>query len=345
MAGTDPRLYKLNDKRMEVETMKTKYRALATTAAALTVALTGGHARAAPYPSEPIRIIVPVAAGGTVDQVARLIAKGLSEDLKQSVIVENKPGASGMIGTREVAHAKPDGYTLLAVANTFVSAPAFVKDANYDPIKDFTPITQTCLIPMVLVAHPSVPDTSVKELIARAKAHPGEISFASSGVGSTGYIAAELFSRQAGIKMLSVSYKGNSQALTDLVGGQVNLMFDQVSTSGPYVRSQKLRALAVTTATRSSMLPDVPTVAEAGLPGYEDDTFNALLAPAGTPKAIVDTLHAAVTKVLSQPALRKQLAMQGIEVKPSATPQAFGDLLVDAQRKYRQVAEQVGGPQ
>jgi len=313
---------------------------LAPVALAASLCLVAAPAWAASdFPSKPIRIVVPVAAGGTVDLVSRLVAKGLSEQLGQSVVVENRPGASGLIGTREVARAKPDGYTLLAVANTFVSVPFFVPDANYDPIKDFTPITQTCEIPMVLVAHASVPERDIKGLIARAKAHPGEISYASSGMGSTGYIAAELFSRQAGIKMLGVSYKGNGQALTDVVGGQVMTMFDQVSTSGPYVLSGKLHALAVTTKTRSALLPDVPTMAEAGLPGYEDATFNALLAPAGTPARVVEKLYGALSKVLADPALKQLLAKQGIEVAPSATPRAFGESLRAYQQKYRTIAD------
>lgn len=193
---------------------------LQTAAVAVGVVCMASPARAEDrYPSKPIRIVVPVSPGGTVDMVARLIAKGMTEDLGLSVLVENKPGASGLVGTREVARAEPDGYTLLAVANTFVSVPEFVPNAGYDPIKDFAPITQTVQIPMVLVANPSVPQRSVKALIERARAHPGEISYGSSGIGSTGYIAAELFSKQASIKMLAVSYKGNAQALTDLIGG------------------------------------------------------------------------------------------------------------------------------
>jgi len=291
------------------------------------------------FPSKPIRIIVPVSPGGTVDLVARLVAKGLSQDLGQSVLVENRPGASGLVGTREVARSAPDGYTLLASANTFVSVPEFVPDAGYDPIKDFTPVTQTAQIPMVLVVNPSVPQRTVKELIERARAHPGELSFGSSGVGSTGYIAAELFSRQAGIKMLSVSYKGNAQALTDLIGGQVSMMFDQVSTSGPYALAGKLKALGVTTTTRSKMLPDVPTIAESGLPGFEDDTFNAIFAPAGTPAPIVARLHGAIAKVLNQPAITEQLAKQGVEVKISPKPEDFQDYLKRAVQKYRSIAK------
>jgi tripartite-type tricarboxylate transporter receptor subunit TctC len=291
------------------------------------------------FPSKPIRIIVPVAAGGTVDLVARLVAKGLGENLHQSVIVENKPGASSLLGTREVQRAAPDGYTLLAVANTFISAPEFVENAGYDPLKDFAPVTQTALIPMVLVANPSVPQKTVKELIERAKAHPGELSYASAGIGSTGYIAAELFSKQAGVKMLHVAYKGNSPALTDLVGGTVMFMFDQISTSNPYIRANKLRPLGVTTSTRSKLYPDIPTIAEAGLPGYEDDTFNAILAPAGTPAPIVKVLHDTIAKVLSSPEMVDILAKQGIEAKASPTPEAFGESLKRYRDKYQTIAK------
>jgi tripartite-type tricarboxylate transporter receptor subunit TctC len=299
-----------------------------------------GTARAADnFPSKPIHIIVPVSAGGTVDMVARLVGKGLGEKLHQSVIVENRPSASSLIGTRYVAQAAPDGYTLLAVANTFISAPEFVPEANYDAIKDFTPITVTAQIPMVLDVTPSFPAKTLEEYIARAKAKPGEVNYVSSGVGSTGYIGAELFSREAGIKMQNISYKGNSQALTDLVGGQVMSMFDQVSTSIPYVRSGKLRALAVTTKTRSPALPDVPTMAEAGLPGYEDSTFNALLAPANTPQPIVDKLYKAISEVLASPELKAQLLQQGIEAAPSASPAAFGKYLEDMRTKYREIAK------
>jgi tripartite-type tricarboxylate transporter receptor subunit TctC len=316
--------------------MKRNFAALVLMIGGITVAAQAGAADA--FPSKPIRIIVGVAGGGSIDMMARLIAKGLTEDFKQSVIVENRPGASALIGARYVAHSDPDGYTLLAVANTFVSAPEFLTDANYDPMKDFVPITQISQTPMVLLTNPSVPETNVRDFIARAKAHPGAVSFASSGVGSTGDIATRLFSRQAGIKLLSVAYKGNAQALTDLVSGQVMGMFDQVSTSTAFVKSGKLHALAVTTKNRSSLLPNVPTLAESGLAGYDDSTFNAIVAPAGTPAAVVEKLHDAIVKVLSPPALQKQLAAQGIEVKTSATPQALkSDFLVSI-KKYRSIA-------
>jgi tripartite-type tricarboxylate transporter receptor subunit TctC len=297
----------------------------------------GAHA-ADNFPSKPIRIIVPVSAGGTVDLVARIVAKGLGEELHQSVIVENKPGASSLVGTREVQRAAPDGYTLLAVANTFISAPEFVPEAGYDPIKDFAPITQTASIPMVLVTTTGLKETTVKELIARAKAHPGEVSYATSGVGSTGYIAAQLFSKQADVKMLAVSYKGNAPALTDLVGGTVMTMFDQISSSAPYIKAGKLRPIAVTTSTRSKLFPDVPTIAESGLPGFEDDTFNAILAPRGTPAPVVQKLHDVIAKVLNRPDVVELLARQGIESKPSPTPAAFGEALQNYARKYHGIA-------
>lgn len=290
------------------------------------------------YPSRPISIIVPVAAGGTVDMLSRIIAKGLSDELKQPVIVENKAGAGGTIGTRYVARAVPDGYTLLAVANTFASVPEFVPNAGYDPLKDFAPITQTCSIPMVLVTHPSEPSRTVGAFVKRARANAGGLSIGSSGLGSTGYIAAELFSRKADAKFLHVFYKGNSQALLDVMSGQLTGMFDQVSTAGPNVKTGKLRALAVTTLERSPMLPDVPTLDESGLKGFEDETFNAMLAPAGTPQPVIATLHAAISRVLNDPDTRARLSQQGIEVKLSKTPAEFRNYLSNSVEKYRSIA-------
>jgi tripartite-type tricarboxylate transporter receptor subunit TctC len=308
----------------------------ATAIAAL--AFTSAHA-AASYPSGQIRIIVPVAAGGTVDQVARLIGKGLSEHLKQTVIVENKPGASSLLGTREVAHSKPDGLTLLATSSTYISAPLFVPGAGYDPMKDLVPVSQTVNLPMVLEVNTSVPVHSVKELIARAKQKPREVSIGSSGVGSTGYLASQLFARQAGVKLLDVAYKGNAQIVTDLVGGQLTGMFDQVITSIAFIRAGKLRPLAVTTTTRAPVLPNVPTMAQAGLPGYEDETFNAIFAPAGTPPAIVKILHDAIVQTLSDPATVKRLADQGGGIQYSAKPEDMTAVLLAAQKRYQAVAK------
>jgi tripartite-type tricarboxylate transporter receptor subunit TctC len=296
------------------------------------------------YPTKPITIVVPVAPGGTVDRVARIIGDGLSKQFGQSVIVENRAGAAGTIGTRHVASAAPDGYTLLAIANTFASVPEFMDNAGYDALKDFAPITQTCSIPMVLVTNTSVKPKTVKEFIDYAKAGSGPVTIGSSGLGSTGYIAAELFNRAAGIKMEHVYYKGNSAALADVLGGHVVGMFDQVSTAAPGVKSGKLHALGVTTLTRSSSLPDVPTLDEAGLKGFQDETFNALMAPAGTPAHVVAKLHAAVKQVMEAPEVQKQLSEGGIDVKVSASPEAFGTYMAESIQRYKEIATTAAKP-
>jgi tripartite-type tricarboxylate transporter receptor subunit TctC len=219
------------------------------------------------YPSKTIRIIVPLAPGGNVDLVARALAQRVSESIGQQVIIDNRPGASSLVGTQLAAKTAPDGYTLLAVANTFATVPSIVAKPGYDPFRDFSAITLTCLVPQVLVVNPALPVKTVKELIALAKARPGELSYATSGAGGTGHMAGELFSRQVGIKMLHVPYKGNAQAIVDVIGGQVMLMFDQVSTSESHVKAGKLRSLAVTSLTRSPLFPELPTMDEAGAAG------------------------------------------------------------------------------
>jgi tripartite-type tricarboxylate transporter receptor subunit TctC len=302
---------------------------------ALTLAALALPAAAQDYPKHPIRIVVPIVAGGTVDLVARLVARGMSEEYGQPVIVDNKGGGATLIGMRNVIQSPPDGYTLLATANTLVSAAEFIPDAHYDPARDFTPITLTARVPMVLVVHPQSGMRTVADLIARARADPGQLSNASSGIGSTGFIAAELFSQQAGIRLLPVAYKGNAPALMDVIGGQVASMFDQVSTAGAYVKSGKLVALGVSTRTRSALLPDVPTIAEAGLPAYEDVTYNAILAPAGTPQPIVDKLFRTITRVMADPAVVKQLAAQGVEAHTSDSPAQFGAFIASQQKTYR----------
>ncbi len=250
-----------------------------------------------------------------MDIVARTLAEQISRSLGQPVVVENRPGASSLVGTQFVAKSAPDGYTLLAMANTFTTVPLIVPDPGYDPLKDFAGVTQTCLVPQVLVVNPTLSAQSVKELIALAKAQPGRVSYASSGNGSTGHMAAELFNGQAGVKMLHVPYKGNSQAIVDVISGQVTMMFDQVSTSAPQIRAGKLRALAVTSSKRSPLLPEVPTVDESGVPGYEDITFNGLVAPAGT-------------------------ARDGIELKASASPEEFTAYIkAEFEKKGRLVRE------
>jgi tripartite-type tricarboxylate transporter receptor subunit TctC len=275
------------------------------------------------YPSRPIRLVVPLVPGGNLDIVARAVAQRLGEGLGQQIIVENRPGASSLVGTQYVGKAAPDGYTLLAIANTFTSVPAVIANPGYDPVKDFTGVTMTCKVAQVLVINPSLPVKSIKDLVALAKARPGELSYASSGNGSTGHFAAELFNQKAGLKMLHVPYKGNAQALVDIIAGQVMMMYDQVSTSSPLVRAGKLRALAVTSSTRSSLFPDLPTIDEAGVKGYEAITFNGLLAPAGTPREILSRLQGEIAKIVAVPALRNNFLERGVELTASTSPDEF----------------------
>jgi tripartite-type tricarboxylate transporter receptor subunit TctC len=292
------------------------------------------------YPARALRIIVPLAAGGNVDIVARTVAEQVSRSFGQPVIVENRPGASSLVGTQFVAKSAPDGYTLLAVANTFATVPLIVPSPGYDPLKDFTGISLTCLVPQVLIVNPASPAQSVQELITLAKAQPGRLSYATSGNGSTGHMASELFNSQAGVKMLHVPYKGNSQAIVDVISGQVTMMFDQISTSAPQIRGGKLRALAVTSLKRSPLLPDVPTVDESGVPGYEDITFNGLVAPAGTPREILVRLNRAVGEAVRMPELHSRFLERGVELTASPSPEAFTEYVrAEVEKKGRLVRE------
>jgi tripartite-type tricarboxylate transporter receptor subunit TctC len=278
---------------------------------------------AQPFPAKPVRLVVPLVPGGNQDIVARAVADEISKGLGQQVIVENRPGQSAIIGTQFVKNAPADGYTLLSVAVTFARVPGVVKAAGYDPRTDFTGVTLVCRIPQVLVVNPNHPARSVQELVALAKAKPGEITFGGSGNGSTGHVAAELFMRAAGVRLTQVSYKGNAQALVDLMGGQIAMMFDQVSTSAGQVKGGKLRALAVTSKTRSQVLPEVPTLQELGFADFDDVTWNGIVAPAATPPQVVSALHAAVAKALSNPEMKKKYEERGIELLASASPAEF----------------------
>jgi tripartite-type tricarboxylate transporter receptor subunit TctC len=299
-------------------------------------------AQSADYPVRAVRMIVPLAPGGNLDIVARTVAEQIGKSLGQPVVVENRPGASSLVGTQFVAKAAPDGYTLLAIANTFATVPLIVPEPGYDPLRDFVGVTLTCLVPQVLVVNPALAAHSVKELISLARSEPGKISYGTSGNGSTGHMAGELFSRQAGIRMLHVPYKGNSQALIDLIGGQVAMMFDQVSTSAPQIKAGKVRALAVTSLARSPLLPEVPTVDESGLPGFEDITFNGLVAPAGTPRDILMRLNRAVAGAVGEPDLYKRFIERGIELKASASPEEFGAYIKAEFEKKARLAREAG---
>jgi len=274
---------------------------------------------AAQYPAKPIRVIVPVAAGGNQEITIRAVAEEMAKRLGQPLLVEARPSASALVGTQFVARAAPDGYTLLSVSTTFARAATLVAAAGYDPVRDFVAISLVSRIPQMLLVHPSVPAQSVPELIALAKARPGQLSYATSGIGSTGHIAMELFSRQAGIRMLHVPYKGNAQSLADVLGGQVQVMFDQMSTSLAHVNAGRLRALGVTSRTRSPLLPELPTIEEQGLAGFEDVTWNALLAPAGTRRDIVERLRVEVAAAVAVPELRKRFLERAIELQASTS--------------------------
>jgi tripartite-type tricarboxylate transporter receptor subunit TctC len=311
-------------------------------AAAILVAILPAALQAQSFPSRPVRIIVPFAAGGNVDLVARGVAQQLSTGLGQQVIVDNRPGSSALLGTHLVAKAPPDGHTLLAMANTFAVVPSILSKPGYDPVKDFAGVSQTCLVPQVLVLNPVLPAKSVKQLVALAISRPGELSYASAGVGGTGHMAGALFSRHAGLKMLHVPYKGNAQAIVDVISGQVTMMFDQVSTSGPHIRAGKLRGLAVTSLKRSPLFPELPTIDESGMRGFEDITFNGLVAPAGTPPEVLARLNAEVSKAVAVPALRQRFMEFGVELTASGSPEAFMKYIQAEFVKKAKLAKEAG---
>ena len=280
-------------------------------------------AHAQQYPSKPVRVIVPLVPGGNQDIVARAVAEELAKGLGQQFIVENRPGIGAIVGTQAVKNSPADGYTLLSVAVTFARVPGIMASAGYDPRSDFIGVSLVCRIPQLLVVNPSFEARSVAELIAYAKANPGKVSYGSSGNGSTGHVATELFMRMTGTRLLHVMYKGNAQALIDVMGGQITMMFDQVSTSAGHVRGGKLRTLAVTTLERSPLFPEVPTLDESGLKGYEDVTWNGIVAPAGVPREIVSKLNAEIRKIMANPEFVKRYAERGIEMKASASSEEF----------------------
>jgi tripartite-type tricarboxylate transporter receptor subunit TctC len=265
------------------------------------------------YPRKPVRMIIPYPPGGPTDILGRIVAQNLSERFGQQVVVENKPGASGMIGADLVAKSPPDGYTLLANASIHVINPSLYKNPTYDAIKDFTPVSLIAEVPLVLVVAPELPVKSVKDLIALAKTKSGKLNFASSGNAAAPHLAGEAFKIATGVDMQHVPYKGSGPALTDLMGGQVQLMFDSLPSSISHIKSGKLRAIAVTTAKRASALPNVPTIAESGVPGFDISTWYGIWAPAGTPKEIVSKLSDEIAKIVKLPDVRERLAGLGAE--------------------------------
>ncbi|HEX9193308.1 MAG TPA: tripartite tricarboxylate transporter substrate binding protein [Burkholderiales bacterium] len=294
-----------------------------------------------PYPSRPVRFIVPSAAGGGTDIIARAIAQKLSESLGQQFIVDNRPGAGQMIGIELAAKSPADGHTIVMAASTLAINSVMYKEVSYDPVRDFAPITQAASLPNVLVVHPSLPVKSVAELIAYAKQRPGQLNFASAGIGTSPQMSVELLKSMAGIDMVHIPYKGTSPGVVDLLAGQVTVMTPNVLTALPHIKAGKLRALAVTSAKRSEALPDTPTIAEAGLPGYDSTQWYGVLAPAGTPHEIVTRLHAEIVRALRLPDLRERLAADGAEAVGS-TPEEFAAFIQSEIEKWTAVAKSAG---
>ena len=297
---------------------------------------------AQPYPSKPIRFVVPYPAGGPLDTVARLLAQKVSESTKQPVVVDNKPGAGGNIGADTVAKAAPDGYTILmgAVATHAIN-PWLYASMPYDAVRDFAPVTQVASTPNVLVVHPSIPAANAREFIAYAKANPGKLNFGSGSTGSAGHLAGELFKTLAGVDMAHVPYKGAAPAMQDLIGGQIHLMFDNLASALTQVRAGKVKALAVTTAQRSALAPELPTIAEAGLAGFDVSTWFGIFAPAGTPRAALERLHAEFTRALAAPDVRERMLNLGAEPVGSR-PEEFAAYIRRESEKYARLVKASG---
>jgi len=293
-----------------------------------------------PYPTKPIRMIVGFAPGGGTDLTARPVAQKLSELLGQQVIVENRPGAAGNIATEQVARAAPDGYTILmgTIAALAIN-PSLYGNLKFDPEADFAPVIQVVDATNVLALHPSVPANSVRDLIALAKQK--SLSAGSSGIGATGHLAIELFNVMAGVKLVHVPYKGGGPAMTDLVGGQVQLIFATTASAIPQIKAGRIKGIAVTTAKRSALMPDLPTISEAGLAGFDANNWYGIVVPVKTPRAIIDQLNAEVTKVLNMPDVRTTLFNQGLDAAPG-TPEQFGAYIRSERIKWARVIKESG---
>jgi tripartite-type tricarboxylate transporter receptor subunit TctC len=293
-------------------------------------------AQAQPFPSKPVRLVVPFPAGGSTDIISRTLGQELSEMWGQPVVIDNRPGGSTIIGTDVVAKAAPDGYTLLVTPASFTIVPSLIDKLPYDPAKDFEPITLINTTPLVVVVNPSVPAKSIQELIALAKARPGALNFGSAGSGGSNHLAGELFNAMAGVKIVHIPYKGNAPALTDLVGGHVDLLFNGLTSALPLIKAGKLRPLAVTSLTRSGALPDIPTLDELGLKGFQAVAWNGLSAPARTPKDVIGRINADVLKVIRSPGFVEQLKAEGSD-PVGDSPVQFAAFLREETAKWSKV--------
>ena len=318
-----------------------KYKFLTCAIATLLVVAPLTHAATAQYPAKPVRMIVGFAPGGGTDTTARAISAKLGELIGQQVIIDNRAGAAGNIATEIVARANPDGYTLLlgTIAALAINPSLYRTKLPFDSVKDFAPIIQAVDSTNILSAHPSVPVSSVKELIALAKVKP--LNYGSSGVGGTGHLAGELFDTMAGTKMTHIPYKGGGPAMIDLVGGQVQLVFATAASAVPQIKAGKIKGIAVTTIKRSALMPNIPTIAESGLPGFDANNWYGVLAPAGTPRPIVMRLNAEITKVLAMPDVKDFLFNQGLDPAPG-TPEQFGAYIKSEMTKWAKVVKASG---
>ena len=311
----------------------------ASTAAPAQSAFTGSGQT---YPNKAVRMVVPFAAGaGSNDIMARLVAQKLSDNFGQQVVVDNRPGASGIIGTDIVAKAQPDGYTVLMMSLTLTVNPSLYNKLPYHTEKDLTPVTEVASAPLMLVTHPSLPVKSVQEFIAYAKANPGKLNFGSGGPGTTPHLAGEMLKTMAGIRVIHIPYKGGAPALADLVGGQIQFMCENIPGTLPFAKAGRLRALAITDKKRSPLLPEMPTLDESGLKGYEIVGWNGLFVPAGTSPAIVNKLHAAVVKALALPDVRERLTTMGADGIGN-TPQQFTAFIKAEMVKWAKVVKDAG---
>ena len=308
--------------------------------AAVAAGLQPAHAQN--YPNRPIRLVVPFSPGGAADVPGRILTQKMSEALGHQVVVDNRPGAGSTIGADQVAKAPPDGYTLLMISNTHFVSAALYKKLPYDSVADYAPVTQATSAPNVIVIHPSLPAKTVRELIALAKAKPGKIDYASSGNGSTQHLTGALFTKMAGIDMTHIPYRGSGPATADLLSGQVTVGFPGIAGMLPQIKAGKLRALAVTGAKRSPELPDVPTVAEAGVKGYDVTAWFGVAGPKGMPREIVLKLHAELLRILKNPDVKRQLLNAGQEVAWQETPELFGDMLKAEADKWARMVKDSG---
>ena len=312
-------------------------------AAVVAAFLAGGSVtEAADYPTHAITLVVPYAAGGGNDVIARIVAERMSAGLGQPIVIENRGGAGGTIATRQVAKAEPDGYTLLIATSSLAINPSLYPNVGYDPRKDFAPVGLIASSSNVVLVHPAVPAKSIVELIALAKQQDGKLTFASTGTGSSVHLAAELFAGMAGVKITHVPYKGSGPALNDLVGGHVSMMFSTMASAAGLVKDgSKVRALAVTGAKRSELFPDLPTIAETALPGYEAVLHYGIVAPAGTPRPVVEKLNAALNTALTNDQVKRRLAVEGAEVMP-VSPDAYAADIAGEEAKWSEIIRKSG---